>query len=354
MKFQSIQILLGSVNVFASAIVLTPIISMAQALDWQKGTWHEPQVRYLLADMTLGGDIELYRKYATAEEKDPDSREAIRLWDAGARVVNVRDFERKRLTNEFGKDGKVMRVVFRGSGRTIMGNEVLLTSDIAFEQHAVRKVLAALSLGLPAAEFEKQRGDASVSEALRRWNCGARVTNTDWFELARKGDSRMVVYRGTDKLIDGSQVRLNSDPAYSEANVRYFLADIFLGGSRAFYVRAAQAAHEMACQEAVARYDTGVTIANLAELERKKVNGKVVITRKGSNERIRGADVKLSTDVAKAAIPVTLGSRVDAATIPALRKEHGSWQLIVDGMPFLMRIPLNDPKPDSSLHVNVD
>ena len=70
-----------------------------------------------------------------------------------------------------------------------------------------------------------------------------------------------------------------------------------------FYVRAAQAAHEMACQEAVARYDTGVTITNLAELERKKVDGKVVITRKGSHERIRGADVKLSTDVQKPQSP---------------------------------------------------
>jgi hypothetical protein len=284
------------------------LIAAAQALDWQKGIWHEPQVRYLSADMNLGGDVGLYRKYATAEESDPDSREAIRLWDSGSRVVNVGEFERIRLDNEFGKDGSVMRIVYRGSGRTITGNEVLLTSDVALEQHVIRKVLAALTLGVPAAEFEKQRGIASVTEALRCWGCGARVTNADWFALARKGDSRMVVYRGTDKLIDGSQVRLNSDPAYSEANVRYFLADIFLGGSRQFYIRAAQTAHEMACQEAVARYDTGVTITNLAELERKRVDGKVVITRKGSNERIRGPEIKLSTDGAKAAIPAPLGS----------------------------------------------
>ncbi|MGO9111089.1 MAG: hypothetical protein ACLP9L_17845 [Thermoguttaceae bacterium] len=284
------------VVILASMILLVPVIAIAQAADWQKGIWHEPQVRYLLADMSLGGDVELYRKYAMAEEKDPDSREAIRLWDAGARVVNISDFERKRLNNEFGKDGKVMRIVFRGSARTISGNEVLLTSDTALEQHVIRKVLAALTLGVPATEFERQRRDRSVTEAMRRWNCGVRATNANWFELVCKGDSGMVVYRGTDRSIDGSQVRLNSDPVYSEANVRYFLADIFLGGSRAFYVRAAQAAHEVACQEAVARYDTGVTIANLEELVRKKVNGIVLITRKGSNERIRGVDVRLSTD----------------------------------------------------------
>jgi len=83
---------------------------------------------------------------------------------------------------------------------------------------------------------------------------------------------------------------------YPETNVRYFLADMYLGGSRDFYHRTAEAAHEMGCQEAVARYDTGVKIANLDQFERKKVDGKVLITRKGSNERISGMQVKLSTD----------------------------------------------------------
>ena len=88
----------------------------AQSADWQDVIWREPQVRYLLADMTLGGNTKLYRDYATAE-RDPDSREAIRLWDAGARVVNTNEFERKWVTNQFGKDGRVMRVVQRGSMR---------------------------------------------------------------------------------------------------------------------------------------------------------------------------------------------------------------------------------------------
>jgi hypothetical protein len=189
-----------------------------------------------------------------------------------------------------------MRVVLRGSMRTITGNEVLLTTDMAVEQQAVRKTLAELTLGVPVAEIEKRSENASVGEALRRWRAGARVTNAHWFELAGKGDSRTVVYRGTDKVIDRSQVRLNSDSAYPETNVRYFLADMLLGGSREFYHRTAEAAHEMGCQEAVARYDAGITITNLNDLERKKIDGKVVITRKSSNQRISGADVKLSTD----------------------------------------------------------
>jgi hypothetical protein len=91
-------------------------------------------------------------------------------------------------------------------------------------------------------------------------------------------------------------IRLNSDLAYPESNVRYFLADMYLGGSREFYHRTAEAAHEMGCQEAVARYDAGVTIANLDQFERKQVDGKTVITRKGSAERISGMDVKLISD----------------------------------------------------------
>ena len=84
--------------------------------------------------------------------------------------------------------------------------------------------------------------------------------------------------------------------AYPEVNVRYFLADKYLGGSRDFYHRTAEAAHEMGCQEALARYDAGVKITNLDQFERKRVDGKVLITRKGSNERISGILVKLSTD----------------------------------------------------------
>jgi hypothetical protein len=74
-----------------SMTMLKPATALAQAADWQNVVWREPQVRYLMVDLSLGGNIDMYRKYAT-EEKDPDSREAIRLWDSGVRVVNVRDF----------------------------------------------------------------------------------------------------------------------------------------------------------------------------------------------------------------------------------------------------------------------
>jgi len=292
------------------AIVLSTCIALlsaarviAQSADWQQVVWREPQVRYLLADMSLGGNAQLYRDYA-AKERDPDSREAIRLWDSGARVVNTNEFERKWVTNQFGKDGRVMRVVQRGSNRTISGNEVLLTSDGAFSEPQVRFALLNLSLGFETEkELERTSFNAEVREALRRWRAGTRVLNTNWFRTfstsGPKGEAG-IDFRGSGTRAyasaHGHLVRLNSDVPYPETNVRYFLADMCLGGSRDFYHRTAEAAHEMGCQEAVARYDAGVKITNLDQFERKKVDGKVVITRKGSNERISGMLAKLSTD----------------------------------------------------------
>jgi hypothetical protein len=278
-----------------AAALAAPGPVLAQAADWQTVVWREPQVRYLIADMTLGGSVELYRRYAT-DEKDPDSREAIRLWDAGARVVNTDELERKWLANPHGKDGRVMRVVVRGTRRTITGTEVLLTTDRGWDQSKVRLVLLDLTLGAEPAAYGARAGDPSVAEALRRWGDGCRAANPGRFEAVGAGPDRRLVYRGTPAVADGSRVVLNSDVAYAETNVRYFMADVTLGGSIEFYRRAAEAAHEMSCLEAVRRLEEGYTVTNLDRFERKVVGGKVTITRKGSDERISGLDVRLSSD----------------------------------------------------------
>jgi hypothetical protein len=278
-------------------LCLAATAALAQSADWQQVVWREPQVRYLLADMTLsGGKTELYRKYA-GEEKDPDSREAIRLWDAGARVVNTNEFERKWIPSQYAKDGRMMRIVHRGSERTITGNEVLLTSDLLYQGAAVRVALLRFALGQPLPDPKGRRHDVNTAEAIRRWNAGTRVLNTGWFEARGSGAKLRACYKGTDRLAEGAHVRLNSDLAYPEVNVRYFLADMFLGGSRDFYWRTAEIAHEMGCLEAVLRFDAGVKISNLDQFERKQVDGKTLVTRKGSNQRISGADVKLSSDL---------------------------------------------------------
>jgi hypothetical protein len=272
-------------------------MACAQSADWQSVVWREPQVRYLLADMTLnGGKTDLYRKYAK-EERDPDSIEAIRLWDAGARVVNTNEFERKWIANKYGKDGKVMRVVFRGTERTITGSEVLLSSDMSQKQSVVRMIVAELSVGRKRSHYEKLSQEPEVQEALRCWEAGMRLLNTNLFALIGPDHAPELVYRHSKASVkEPFSFKFNTDVAYPETNVRYFMADIALGGSIEFYRAAAERDHEMGCLEAVRRTEEGYMITNLHEFERKKVDGKTLITRKGSNERISGMLVKLSSD----------------------------------------------------------
>lgn len=267
----------------------------AQSADWQRVVYREPQVRYLITDMTLSGHTELYRKYAI-EEKDPDSREAIRLWDAGVRVVNTNDFERRWITNGVYTTNRYLRIVLRGSNRTITGQEPVLSSDGDFQQAPMRLVLADLAMGGSVAQYEGVEGNPNVAEALRRWAAGARVINTNLFAVQVQDAKRFIVYRVTGKPADGAQLRLNSDSPYPETNVRYFLADISLGGSADFYRKVAEEAHEMGCSEAVARWDAGVRLTNQDLFERQRVHGRILITRKGSSERINGMDVRLTTD----------------------------------------------------------
>ena len=190
-----------------------------------------------------------------------------------------------------------MRVVQRGSNRTILGNEVLLSTDTTLSRGIVRMTIAELSLGRSREYYERLRDVIEIREALRCWDSGTRLLNTNMFALRGPSQAPELIFRNDGNPVkEPIHFRLNSDLAYPETNVRYFLADMMLGGSRDFYHRTAEAAHEMGCQEAVARFDAGVKITNLDQFERKKVDGKVLITRKGSDERSSGMLVKLSTD----------------------------------------------------------
>jgi hypothetical protein len=156
--------------------------------------------------------------------------------------------------------------------------------------------LAELTLGRPPATLEGARGDTNVAEALRRWAAGVRVVNTAQMETRGNGPERKIFFKGSDRTFDPAFIRLNSDVPWPETNVRYFMADIALGGSIEFYRAAAERDHEMGCLEAVRRTEEGYRITNLDQFERKRVNGKTVITRKGSDVRISGLLVKLSSD----------------------------------------------------------
>jgi len=154
----------------------------------------------------------------------------------------------------------------------------LLTSDLGFQDAAMRMELLHFALGKSLSDSEGRKHDPNTAEAIRRWKAGARVLNTNWFEIRGAGSERRVCYKGTDRVVEGAHIRLNCDLAYPEVNVRYFLADMALGGSRDFYWRTAEIAHEMGCLEAVLRHDAGVKITNLDQFERKRVEGRVLIT----------------------------------------------------------------------------
>jgi hypothetical protein len=73
--------------------------------------------RYVLADIALGANPELYRRNTQV----PAFSEAISLLESGAKTVNADHFERKDLP------GKGLVVVYRGTLRTINGMDVELS-----------------------------------------------------------------------------------------------------------------------------------------------------------------------------------------------------------------------------------
>lgn len=291
-----LELTLGRVATLGRALALAAGLASAlpvraQSSDWTEVVFREPQVRYLLADMTGGGSVEMYRKYAT-EERDPDSREAIRRWDAGVRVLNMADFQRGWITNALAKDGRAFRVTFKGTSRTILGDEALLSDDGAFQQAPMRLALLEMTLAGGPGALGARAAEPAAAEALRRWHLGDRAANAHLFSL----EAGLPAIRGSRHPADGALVRLLSDLAYPEVNVRYFMADVALGGSLEFYRKVAEEAHEMGCLEAVRRIESGHAITNLDQFERKRIQGKVVITRKGSDQRVSGSEVKLSSD----------------------------------------------------------
>jgi hypothetical protein len=89
-----------------------------ELLSFTPLTTDESRVRYILADIQLGGVDGYYREHVDAEEV----AEALRRWDAGITVTNIDQFERKLI-------GDTWQVVYAGTETLIDGKDVLLTTD---------------------------------------------------------------------------------------------------------------------------------------------------------------------------------------------------------------------------------
>lgn len=79
--------------------------------------YQEDIVRERLVDIQLGNVANYYR-----QKRDPDSREAVRRWDAGIRVANIDVFERKIVNG-------VWKITYRGTTLRAHGSEAILTTD---------------------------------------------------------------------------------------------------------------------------------------------------------------------------------------------------------------------------------
>lgn len=83
---------------------------------------------------------------------------------------------------------------------------------------------------------------------------------------------------------------------WREPAVRHLRADKHPGDSRDLRRRVPEGAHESGFQQAVARDDAVMKVANLDQFEQKTVDGEILINRKRSRERFRGMGVKFATD----------------------------------------------------------
>ena len=250
--------------------------------------YKEPHVRYLIADMTLGGTPDYYRQHA----HDAVPATALKEWEAGARLMNTNQFERRRIQTPYGES---MRVLFRGTERTATGADLLLTTDLTFEQAPMRLVLADLTLGRPVAFYEAKKSDPNVSEALKRWGYGARVVNTNLF--GPRSRDRALVYIANGRLVDGALVKLNSDTHFSESWLRYLIAEMQLGTPKEKFLSFGQRFHDYNCLEAVAYLDAGYKVTNLDRFELKPVKNSPTVVYKGTEKRVAPFDIRLNSDL---------------------------------------------------------
>jgi hypothetical protein len=90
----------------------------ALLLSYTPTSTNESHVRHMLVDMQLSGNIDFYR----ARIRDEETAEAVRRWDAGVRVVNVDEFERKMVDDR-------LHIVYTGTRNPILGSDPILTID---------------------------------------------------------------------------------------------------------------------------------------------------------------------------------------------------------------------------------
>ncbi len=159
----------------------------------------------------------------------------------------------------------------------------------------MRLALLDLTLGTSPEKLSSEAGkDPAIHEALRRYAQGDRVLNAHLFERGRKG----FVMKGAGRALDPVYIKLNSRsgvprsqcPAIFWRTCGWVVLAIFT-------IEPPNPRMKMGCSGSCMPFlIRRFKIVNLDQFERKNVDGKTLITRRGSNARISGLEVKLSTD----------------------------------------------------------
>ena len=108
----------GNIMLLTEAVASVFSCDEQESANEGKPPFDEDHVRLILLDIALGNTY----GYFAAHADGPDVAEAIRRWDAGTRISNLKSFERKIVQGSWHQ-------VYSGTDRQVLGAEVKLTSD---------------------------------------------------------------------------------------------------------------------------------------------------------------------------------------------------------------------------------
>jgi hypothetical protein len=257
---------------------------------YQEQKTDEDKKRYVITDMQLGGKPveDYYRQYAS---QDTVIQQAITLYDNDVRIINIYQFNRVQINNEW-------TVIYGGSDNVILqGNDVVLTNDIGggadvFDTR-LKYMLADMQLGNVVEYYRQYTDDLAVATAVKWWDVGVRVENIAEFDRVIVNTSGWkVVYIGTENTVNSSDIKLVD--AY-QAQISYILADMQLGDVFDYYNART---NESAVAEAVSLWNQDVRVDNIKDFDRKIV-GELgwKVTYKGTNIPIYGTEIKMPVAV---------------------------------------------------------
>jgi hypothetical protein len=161
--------------------------------------FNEDRVRVILLAISLGTPISYYRGFPN----EPHAVEAVRRWDAGVRVLNYENAEIKDI-------GDGLYVYFKNTNQRIHGMYAFLTNE-TYNEDRVRYMLLDLSLGGPIDYYRNFPDDPNAVEAVKRWEAGVRVLNSDNTERKDIGEGIYIYFKNTAQRVYGMYAFLGGD-----------------------------------------------------------------------------------------------------------------------------------------------